>query len=252
MVNTASQNRVESLRSRLTALGADAFIVRSTSDIYWLTAFDGVFDEEQAHALVVTPQAAVLHTDSRYAQACREAASASGSSVAASLADGSRIAIQDTITLAEFRRLKAETEAKGQTLVETTGEVVCLRGVKDAAEIARLEAAQAITDAAFDHIRTFIRIGMTEREVQLELEDYMVRHGAQRLAFASIVATGANGAKAHAIPGATRLEAGQCVVLDFGAKADGYCSDMTRMIFLGKPSAQLRDAYTALRASKRC
>ncbi|MEG1560986.1 MAG: M24 family metallopeptidase, partial [Raoultibacter sp.] len=76
---------------------------------------------------------------------------------------------------------------------------------------------------------------MTERAIQIELEDFMVRQGARSLAFSSIVATGANGASPHAIPGQTRLEAGQCVVLDFGARALGYCSDMTRTVFLGAP-----------------
>ena len=103
-------------------------------------------------------------------------------------------------------------------------------------EIARIKAAQAITDAAFAHIVDFMKPGMTEREVQLELEDFMLRHGGEGLAFRSIVASGANGADPHAIPGATRLEAGQCVVMDFGARAQGYCSDMTRTVFCATTS----------------
>ena len=122
-----------------------------------------------------------------------------------------------------------------------------LRAVKEPSEVARLRAAQAVTDAAFAHIVAFMRPGMTEREVQIELEDFMRRHGAEGLAFPSIVATGPNGASPHAIPGATRLEAGQCVVLDFGARACGYCSDMTRTVFLGEPDERLRAAYEAIR-----
>ena len=94
-----------------------------------------------------------------------------------------------------------------------------------------------------------MRPGMTEREVQIELEDFMRRHGAEGLAFPSIVAAGANGASPHAIPGQTVLEAGQCVVLDFGARAHGYCSDMTRTVFLGQPSQKMRDAYAAIRSA---
>ena len=132
-------------------------------------------------------------------------------------------------------------------LRETSGLVLGLREVKDADEVARMRAAQAITDAAFAHIAGFMRPGMTEREVQLELESFMLRSGAEGLAFSSIVATGANGANPHAIPGETRLEAGQCVVMDFGARARGYCSDMTRMVFLGEPDTRLREAYAVLR-----
>ena len=75
----------------------------------------------------------------------------------------------------------------------------------------------------------------------------MVRNGASGLAFSSIVATGANGASPHAIPGATVLEAGQCVVLDFGARALGYCSDMTRTVFLGEPEGKMLDAWLTMR-----
>ena len=110
-----------------------------------------------------------------------------------------------------------------------------------------MRAAQAITDAAFSYIIGYMRPGMTEREVQLELEDYMLRHGASGLAFSSIVATGANGASPHAIPGGTRLEAGQCVVMDFGAKVHGYCSDMTRTVFLGAPEGEMLRAWETMR-----
>ena len=110
-----------------------------------------------------------------------------------------------------------------------------------------MKSAQAITDEAFIYIITFMKPGMTEREVQVELEDWMLRHGASGLAFSSIVATGANGASPHAIPGKTKLEAGQCVVMDFGARAHGYCSDMTRTVFIGQPDAKMRSAYDAMR-----
>ncbi len=304
--------RIAKLREACARKGIDAFCVRDTSNIRWLTGFDGVFDEERAHALLVGPRGAVLHTDSRYAEAAR-AAAANGGEVAvddararhaafavsrigdvvtreefaaagtgggaaadgdardASLgaadvdapdaadacggdaaAGGLTLGIEDSITLAEYRQMEAECEkaatagAPAPCLRETTDVVLRLRAVKDAGEIERLCAAQAVTDAAFRHIVEFMRPGMTERMVQVELEDFMRRHGADDLAFSSIVATGANGASPHAIPGDTVLEAGQCVVLDFGAKVRGYCSDMTRTVFLGQPDARLRAAYETL------
>lgn len=176
-----------------------------------------------------------------------------------------KLGIEDAISVAEYRKLKdalltAFDQAQNAAcpvdasaarvyrvpLRETADFVLNLRAVKDAGETARMKAAQAITDAAFAHIAGFVRPGLTEREVQLELDDFMRRHGADDLAFSSIVATGANGANPHAVPGSTRLEAGQCVVLDFGARAHGYCSDMTRMLFLGTPSQRMQDAYAAL------
>ncbi|WP_420868755.1 M24 family metallopeptidase [Adlercreutzia muris] len=241
-------------------------VVRDTSNIRWLTAFDGVFDDEDAHALYVAPDRVVLHTDSRYAKACEQAARRtpirvddtreSHASFVARQWNGSwlhgmpgaELQIEDTVTLAEYRALQKAFPADFP-IGETDGVVRRLRSVKERYEVARMRGAQTITDAAFSHIVEFMRPGMTEREVQLELDEFMLRHGAEGLAFASIVATGANGANPHAVAGATMLEAGQCVVLDFGAKSYGYCSDMTRTVFLGEPESQMRSAWEAVRAA---
>lgn len=285
----AAARRIEGLRAACAKDGIDSFLVRGTSNIAWLTAFDGVFDDEAAHALLVMPHEAVLHTDSRYSAAARIAAlggpvevddsrtshaafaagalavrhavrvSAGGETVddfAGEPAEGpsagaAMLGIEDSMALADFRALEralAEAPQKPQ-IKETAGVVLGLRAVKSPSEVARMKAAQAITDAAFAHIVGFMRPGLSEREVQIELEDYLRRHGAEGLAFPSIVAAGPNGASPHAIPGSTKLEAGQCVVLDFGARAFGYCSDMTRTVFVGQPDARLRDAYAAILAA---
>lgn len=289
MANRAGKDHVSSQRlSRLRRAcfdqGVDAFFVRGTTNIQWLTGFDRVFDEEQAHALVVTPQSAVLHTDSRYSTACKRAAEGTGVVVNeercthggvcaqvwerdvlpgldADRGERGYLAIEDSMTLADYGRLRKafglddelpaseyqRNLSRAPHMPQTSQFVFQLRAVKDQAEIDRMRAAQAITDAAFSHIITFMKPGMTEREVQLELDDYMMRHGADGLAFPTIVATGANGASPHAIPGQTKLEAGQCVVMDFGARYAGYCSDMTRTVFLGQPEGTMLDAWNAMR-----
>ena len=260
-----SHERQTAVRIACGQLGLDAILVRDTPNIQWVTAFDGVFDDERAHALLIADGRAVLHTDSRYANAVRSVAAGIGSDVQVDdgrvghaqfakdnlLANGAvfagKLGIEDSITYAEFVKL---VEAFGaDRLAATTDVVIGLRAVKTGPELSRMLAAQAVTDAAFEHIVAFMRPGMTEREVQLELESYMLRHGAEGLAFRSIVATGANGADPHAVPGDTRLEAGQCVVMDFGAKAFGYCSDMTRMVFLGQPDGRMAAAWEALRCA---
>ena len=214
----------------------------------------------------MAPDRVVLHTDSRYAKACEQAARRtpirvddtreSHASFVARQWNGSwlhgmpgaELQIEDTVTLAEYRALQKAFPADFP-IGETDGVVRRLRSVKERYEVARMRGAQTITDGAFAHIVEFMRPGMTEREVQLELDEFMLRHGAEGLAFASIVATGANGANPHAVAGATMLEAGQCVVLDFGAKSYGYCSDMTRTVFLGEPESQMRSAWEAVRAA---
>lgn len=281
----AASHRIGRLRAACAEEGLDAFFVRGTSNIAYLTAFDSVFDDEDAHALLVAHNDAVLHTDSRYSAAARlaaaggpvavddarvshatfavnaltsrESCAAAGERAAAGTADsvasaaGVALGIEDAMALRDYRALERATEEAPRPIrfKETAGFVLGLRAVKSPSEIARMKAAQAITDAAFSHIVGFMRPGMTERAVQIELEDFMRRHGAEGLAFPSIVATGANGASPHAIPGDTKLEAGQCVVLDFGARAFGYCSDMTRTVFIGAPDARMRAAYEAIRAA---
>ena len=257
--------RAEAVREACGQQGMRGLLVRDTSNIRWITAIDGVFDAERAHALLVSDGVLRLHTDSRYSNAVRAAVKRAGSSLAvddgrkshaqfaheafsplcAGEGEAGRLGIEDSITYAEY--LKMEERFTADALKPTTDLVLGLRAVKDANEIVRLKAAQAITDAAFCHIVKFMRPGMTEREVQLELENFMVRHGAEGLAFSSIVATGANGADPHAIPGETRLQAGHCVVIDFGAKAFGYCSDMTRTVFLGEPTGVMLNAWETLR-----
>lgn len=270
-----SAQRLDRLRKSCFDAGMGAFLVRDTSSIRWLTAFDDVFDDEEAHVLLTTPHAAVLHTDARYSAAAAAAARAehvvevngkrmthaafavdmleenapAAAAINLSSAAPLVLGIEDAMPLSQFRSLEAACAPVAERLVlrETAGLIVGLRAVKDPFEIARMRRAQAITDRAFSHIVAFMQTGMTERDVQIELEDFMRRHGASDVAFSSIVATGAHGASPHAVPGDTRLEAGQCVVLDFGARAHGYCSDMTRMVFLGEPSARMREAYEVLR-----
>lgn len=255
--------RLERLREELSARGLGAAVLRGTSDIRWATGFDGVFDDEQCHALLLTGEEALLHTDSRYSSACREAASGLSVSVDDSRCShaafvkrslesyGSgliRAGLEDSVSVREFRQFENEFgSASGFEIVLGSPVATRARSVKDAEEILRMKAAQSITDAAFEHIVSYMRPGMTEKEIQIELESFMLRNGAEGLAFSSIVATGANGANPHAIPGETVLEPGQCVVLDFGARAFGYCSDMTRTVFLGAPRGRMLEAWETMK-----
>ena len=266
--------RLERMRAMMAAEGVADFYCRDLSNVKWLTGWEDVFDDEPAHLAFVTPKTAVLHTDSRYADACRVAADAGEWTVDEERMTHARWAaesfaafheargaqrgrnlcgfgIEDSMELGEFRRLEEAFAAVdwSPTLVETTDAVKRLRAVKDEAEIERLRAAQAITDAAFEYIVGFMRAGMTEREVAFELEQTMRKMGAEDLAFASIVASGANGASPHSIPGDKRLEDGDLVVMDFGARARGYCSDMTRTVAVAHATERTRAIFDAVRAA---
>ena len=259
--------------------------VRDVADLEWLTGFENVFDDERAHAAFVpaSGEDMALHTDSRYVTAMMREAENSPVSVDADIvtmakwarekwdanyaegredtsaselegdsADSSKcasegaLAIEDSMTLFEYRALQGEFDGRA-VLKETHDVILKLRAVKDFEEAKRMQAAQDVTDASFSHILGFIKPGVTEREVQLELDGYMLSHGASGLAFPSIIASGPNGASPHAIVSDRRLEAGECVVMDFGAKRAGYCSDMTRTVFLGEPEGEMLAAWETMR-----
>lgn len=258
-----SAQRIARVREACHQQGIDDFIARDNMNIYWMTAFDDIFDPDRAHALLVTPDGATMHTDSRYSTNCLDRVERIGSSVAIDderkshavfardivqkEGEGRKLGIEDDITLAEYRKVVSELEGSGIQLIETTGLVNGLRAVKDARELARMKAAQKITDDAFSHIIEYIKPGMTELQVKIELEDFMVRHGSQGVAFESIVACGANGASPHGQAGNRIIEEGHSVVMDYGAKAFGYNADMTRTVFIGKPSDEMRAAYETIR-----
>jgi Xaa-Pro aminopeptidase len=124
-------------------------------------------------------------------------------------------------------------------LVATEGLVEEQRRVKDDGEVARMAEAARIADDALANVRPLLGDGLTEREIALALDYEMRRLGAEGSSFETIVASGPNGAKPHARPSERTIEAGELVVIDFGAVVDGYCSDMTRTLCVGEPASEV-------------
>ncbi|MBO5773101.1 MAG: aminopeptidase P family protein [Clostridia bacterium] len=152
------------------------------------------------------------------------------------------IGYEDTeLTVAQFNGIQ---QAFADYTLEPMGDAISLmRSFKTEEEIAYIKKAQEITDSAFEHILTFIKEGVTEREIAIELEHQMKLLGADGLAFDTIVASGVNGSKPHAHPTDKKVEKGDAITMDFGARYNGYCSDMTRTVFLGEPSKEMRNIY---------
>ena len=256
-------SRIERMRKAMQEHDLDVLYIRELSNIIWATGFEDVFDTEDAHALIVSQDSLVLHSDFRYEEALRREASSTDividtqrSSHQALLAkiiksiqktQPIRVGIENSLKLSEYRSLEKQGVVdQSIEWCELDRFVELLREVKDEEEIALMKKAQAITDKAFARILDFIVPGMTEREVQMQLDRYMFEEGAQGLAFNTIVATGAHGSSPHAIPSDIPLLQGDAVVMDFGAKYGGYCSDMTRIIFIGTPSSELSHAWDTL------
>jgi Xaa-Pro aminopeptidase len=118
-----------------------------------------------------------------------------------------------------------------------------LRQLKDKEEIRRIQEAVSAAEDAFREFRRKIKPGMTELEAAAELDYHVRRSGAEAGGFETIVACGGNSAMPHARPGNDRLRAGKCILCDWGARVKGYCSDLTRVVFLGKVPSKFRKIY---------
>ena len=148
------------------------------------------------------------------------------------------------ITLHEFMDLQAKfPDIEFDVAADVNNIIDAMRAVKSHREMKRIRQAQAITDAAFTEILTFLRPGVTEREVAAELEYRMRRMGADGLAFETIAVSGQNSSMPHGTPTDKPLAHGDFLTIDFGAQIDGYASDMTRTVMLGTPSDEQRRVY---------
>lgn len=261
--------RIERIRQAMEKQNLDVVYLRNLSNIAWATGFEKVFDTEAAHALIITKNSIVLHSDSRYVEALeREAKSTQIVIDARRMTHGAvldevlqklcatqpvQVGIENSLLLSEFRSLEKLFSSRQLSWVELDRFVESLREVKDDAEIALMKKAQSITDAAFERIVSYMKPGMTERQVQMQLDRFMFEEGAEGLAFDTIVATGSHASSPHAIPGDLPLSVGDAVVMDFGARFGGYCSDMTRTVFVGQPSDELKHAWETLcRVNESC
>ncbi len=121
-----------------------------------------------------------------------------------------------------------------------------MRIIKSEEEILKIEAAQRIAEAAFSKLITSIRVGMTEKQVASVLNFYMMDLGADGISFDTIAASGVNSACPHAVPTDKPLQNGEFLTLDFGAVVDGYHSDMTRTVVIGKPDDEMKNIYNAV------
>jgi Xaa-Pro aminopeptidase len=250
--------RVDKLRASLANNKLDAFLSFNPFNQRWLTGWQQVFDTESAHAALITPDSALIHTDGRYSGAMREHADNQwiindqhinhALFVNQHFKDQQqpiRLGIEDNLPLDRYRALK-KVLASNIQLVETSAVILKLRAFKDNDELELHREAQRITDKAFAQLIEWIKPGLTELEVANHLEFTMRDLGAQGLAFSSIVASGPNSAKPHAVPSTRQLSNGDFVVLDFGARYLDYCADMTRTICIGKPSAKQLDIYQSV------
>ena len=148
---------------------------------------------------------------------------------------------ENYVTFAEYENIVRKHRIKN--MEETEGIIEKLRMIKDEKEISNIEKACKITDDCFNYLINYIKIGMTERQIALEIEKFFLEHGADGEAFETIVASGINSSKPHARPSEKIIRQGDPITIDFGAKYKGYSADMTRTIFAGYVKDELKELY---------
>lgn len=155
----------------------------------------------------------------------------------------------ETLSHAEFLKYESRLPA---LLVPAQSVLSAIRMIKDEEEIDKLIKAQRLAEKAFENVIGSIKSGVTEKEIASELIYNMLRLGADNISFDPIVVAGEKSSLPHGVPGNNRICEGSFVTLDFGCMLDGYCSDMTRTVAVGKISDEMKKVYdTVLEAQKR-
>ena len=249
--------RIGLLRRRLTKAGLHGLLVTHLPDLRYLSGFTG-----SSAALAVTRRSARLFTDGRYkTQAAEEVTVAQVEIVASSpaVAAVQWLAAQSGVEFAGFDptqtsvanlaryRAALPSRLRRSFLSALAAPLIMpLRQIKDEDELALMIEAALTGCKLFEQILGFIRPGLAEFEVAAELEHQARLLGAEAMSFETIVAAGTRSAMPHGRATAAKLPRRGFVTLDFGVILNGYCSDMTRTVHLGKPKANERAAYEAV------
>lgn len=215
--------------------------------------------------LLATRSGSVFYTDSRYIEAAEKTITCcdaiEGKDVFRQIKDyliaagAKNIAIEASgITVAQFDNLKNNEHLGDFELIcdsSLDNAINALRCIKTPDEVTKIKEAQKIAEDGFLHMLDFIKKGRTEKEVQLELDFFMLKNGAEALSFETIAVSGVNSSMPHGVPTEKVIEDGDFVTLDFGAVVDGYHSDMTRTVAVGHVSDEQRFIYdTVLKAQE--
>ncbi|MGH2697630.1 MAG: M24 family metallopeptidase [Actinomycetota bacterium] len=247
--------RVKRLQAELDELDAQALLVTNLTNVRYLTGFSGSNGQ-----VLVTDSEARFMTDGRYRARAQQVKSAEVSVYPNRLTDVldpaleqsgiTRLAVEArTMTLAERDDLALRLQEV--EIVSARGVVEDHRRIKEPTEIEALRAAIALGDETYTHILDRLAPGVSEREIALELEIYMRTNGADEISFEPIVGSGPLSAHIHHTPSERRFEKGDFVLLDFGARVDGYCGDLTRTVVLGGPSPEQQRQYDTVLAANR-
>lgn len=241
--------RLPALRALLSGEGPPCLLVTTPANVRYLTGLDA-----SEALLLVTPRAATLFVDARYAEAAATLRTptlrvADRKAFEAAMKKIPRCGFEANDVSAE-RAARWKSTFKNTKFIHVSGLTEGLRRKKDPDEFAAMKHALSITDDVLASVPAMLVRGVTERELAARIQIAMLERGADGTAFDSIVAFGPNSSLPHHRPGRRRLRSRDIVQIDIGAKVDGYCADRSEVFFVGAPTREQRAAYDAVAEAK--
>ncbi|MBM5805177.1 MAG: aminopeptidase P family protein [Candidatus Verstraetearchaeota archaeon] len=245
------KRRVKELHGLIEKKGFDGILVVNPENIYYLTGAPFVIGGVgKLLYLGKGGSASLIVTDLDYEEARRRAVGVDlvrtkfGERPLERLKKiaGKKLGVEETFLSQKFY----EGLKKGFIPMPLGGAIEKMREVKDEEEVASIVKAQRATERALTKAYRNFKEGMTEQEIVSEIEYHMRREGAEAYAFENLVASGPRAIYPHGMPTAKKVGGGEGVVLDLGVKMSGYCSDMTRTVFFGRPKREMVRIYEAV------
>lgn len=249
---------IEKLKQLIKNSDYDAALILSPENRFYFTGF-----ESSDGYLIASEKEAVFITDGRYIEAAQEKIK----NCQVVLQEKKASQIRDI--LLSLNAKSVAVEADRMTLSEYTlfasalddieiiadgsldAQINEIRSIKETEEVNKIITAQRIAEKAFEHILGFIKPGKAEKEIALELDYYMLSHGANGISFETIAVSGKKSSMPHGVPDGKLIENGDFVTMDFGAVFEGYHSDMTRTVAVGGVSEEMKEVYyTVLKAQE--
>ncbi|NSW90963.1 MAG: aminopeptidase P family protein [Firmicutes bacterium] len=250
------EKRLQKIRNKLEDNEVDGILITKRENYMYLSGFNGTSAQ-----LIITKNDAVLVTDFRYIEQASKQAPFFDivryhGDVAVEInnilkkSGVERLGFESMhLTYGNYLDYKEKFEIK--ELIPLKNVTESMRIIKDPEELKLIKTAVKIADEAFDHILPYIKPGVRETEIAAEIEYFIKRRGGEGPSFQTIVASGARSAMPHGVASEKEIEAGDIITMDYGTIYGGYCSDITRTVFLGKPDGKMVEIYnTVLMAQK--
>ncbi len=239
--------KLQWLRNKMASLDLQGLIVSNPINIRYLTNI------EAEGILLLTRKENIYITDSRYIEHVHTTLTLFDEIIVYDAKDVSRddyenffmfcenVGFEENyVTYAKYKEYIRKY--KINNLVETEYIIEKQRMIKDEEEIKNIQKACEITDNCFSYLLEYIKPGMTEKQIAREIEEYY-RDRTDGLSFETIVASGENTSKPHAVPTDRKIQEKDIITIDMGCKVNGYCSDMTRTIFVGEIPEEIKPIY---------